>query len=103
MAHLSSGQPSATGTKTAAWLLDHGANINQKATFGGLTHGQGITALHMAAQYGHLPMVQLLVERGADLSLKEDLYHSTATGAAGDSGETAVRDYLRNREAASAS
>ena len=90
-------------TETAAWLLDHGANINQKATFGGLTHGQGITALHLAAQYGNLPMVQLLVERGADLSLKEDLYHSTATGAAGYFGQTAVQDYLRNREAPSAS
>lgn len=29
--------------ETVAWLLDHGADINQKATFGGLTHGQGIT------------------------------------------------------------
>ncbi len=39
-------------TETVAWLLDRGANINQKGTFGGLTHGQGVTALHMAAQNG---------------------------------------------------
>ena len=64
--------------ETVAWLLDHGADINQKATFGGATHGQGITALHMAAQYGCMPVVKLLVDRGADLVLKDDLYHSTA-------------------------
>ncbi len=80
---------------TAAWLLDHGADIDQKATFGGLTHGQGITALHLAAQYGHMPMVRFLVERGADLSVKEDLYQATAEGAANFFGQPEVRDYLR--------
>ena len=49
--------------ETAAWLIDHGATVNHKATFGGLTHGQGITALHMASQNGHLSMVQLLIEQ----------------------------------------
>ena len=81
--------------ETVAWLLDHGANINQKATFGGATHGQGITALHMAAQCGYMPVVKLLVERGADLMLKDDLYHSTALGAAEHFGQDAVRDHLR--------
>jgi ankyrin repeat protein len=64
--------------EAAAWLIDHGADVNQKATFGGSTHGQGITALHMAAQYGQMVVVKLLVERGADRSIKDDLYHSTA-------------------------
>ena len=81
-------------TATVAWLLDHGANIDQKATFGGLTHGQGVTALHLAAQNGHLPVVKLLVQRGADLTVKDDLYHSTAVGAAEYFGQNAVRDYL---------
>jgi ankyrin repeat protein len=81
--------------ETVAWLLDHGANINQKATFGGATHGQGVTALHMAAQYGCMPVVKLLVERGADLTPKDDLYHSTPIGAAEHFGQDAVRDYLR--------
>jgi ankyrin repeat protein len=83
-------------TETVAWLLDHGANINQKATFGGLTHGQGITALHMAAQYGHMPVVKLLVTRGADRSIKDDLYQSTAQGGADYFGQNEVRDYLRS-------
>lgn len=82
-------------SEAASWLLDHGADINQKATFGGLTHGQGITALHLAAQYGHTAMVRLLIERGADRSIKEDLYQSTAEGAANHFGQQEVGDYLK--------
>ncbi len=82
--------------ETAAWLIDRGAAVNRQATFGGLTHGQGVTALHMAAQNGHLSMVKLLVARGADPSIKEDLYHSDAEGAANFFGQTAVRDYLHS-------
>ena len=81
--------------ETVAWLLDHGANIDQKATFGGPSHGQGITALHMAAQYGHLRAVKLLVDRGADRSTKDDLYQATAEGSANYFGQNEVRDYLQ--------
>jgi len=83
-------------TEAAAWLLDHGADVNQKATFGGLTHGQGVTALHMAAQSGHLPMAKLLIERGADRSIKDDLYHATAAGGAEYFGQVEVSDYLHS-------
>lgn len=82
--------------ETAAWLIDHGAAVNRKATFGGLTHGQGVTALHMASQYGHLAMVQLLIQRGADPKIQDDLYRGDAEGAANHFGQTAVRDYLRS-------
>lgn len=83
-------------TEAAAWLLDHGADVNQKATFGGLTHGQGITALHLAAQSGHLAMVKLLLERGADRFVKDDLYGATPEMSADYFGQAAVRDYLRS-------
>jgi ankyrin repeat protein len=79
-------------------LLNHGANVNQKSTFGGLTHGQGITALHIAAQYGHMPMVKFLVERGADRFVQDDLYHATPEGGATYFGQAEVRDYLRSLE-----
>jgi ankyrin repeat protein len=82
--------------ETAEWLIEHGAKVNRKATFGGLKHGQGITALHMASQHGHLAMVQLLVRRGADPKLKDDLYHADAAGSADYFGHIAVRDYLRS-------
>jgi ankyrin repeat protein len=86
-------------SETVAWLLDHGANINQKGTFGGLMHGQGVTALHMASQNGHLPVVKLLVERGADRSIQDDLYHATAESGAAHFGQNEVRDYLRSSSA----
>jgi ankyrin repeat protein len=83
-------------TETAEWLMDHGAAVNLKATFGGATHGQGITALHMASQCGHLEMVKLLLRKGADLKIKDDLYGGDAEGAANFFGQIAVRDYLRS-------
>lgn len=82
--------------QTAEWLIDHGATANRKATFGGLTHGQGVTALHMASQCGHLPMVRFLIQKGADPNIKDDLYHGDAEGAANYFGQIAVRDYLRS-------
>lgn len=82
--------------ETVEWLVDHGATIDRKGTFGGPTHGQGVTALHMASQRGHLSMVQTLIERGADPKIKDDLYHGDAAGAANYFGQIAVRDYLRS-------
>jgi ankyrin repeat protein len=82
--------------ETAEWLIDHGARINHKATFGGLTHGQGVTALHMASQNGHLEMVQLLIRRGADPKIKDDLYHSDAAAWANHFSQVVVCEYLRS-------
>jgi hypothetical protein len=45
-----------------------------------------------------MPMVTLLVERGADRSVKEDLYHATPEGGAQYFGQVEVRDYLRSHE-----
>ncbi len=82
--------------ETAMWLIDHGAIVDQKATFGGPNHGHGVTALHMASQNGHVSMVQLLIERGADPSITDDLHHGNAEGHANFFGQIAVRDYLRS-------
>ena len=80
--------------ETAEWLIEHGASVNRKATFGGPTHGQGVTALHMAAANGHLQMVQMLVRRGADREMTDDLHGGNAVGWASHSGQVEVRDYL---------
>lgn len=82
--------------ETAMWLIDHGAIVDHKGTFGGPDHGQGVTALHMASQSGHISMVQLLIARGADPSITDDLHHGNAQGHANFFGQIAVRDYLRS-------
>lgn len=71
----------ATGRLNAArWLLDNGAEINLRATFGGPSHGAGVTALHLAAQSNRVAIVELLLARGADPAIEDALYHSTALG-----------------------
>jgi ankyrin repeat protein len=77
------------------WLLDHGADVNHRATFGGPTHGQGVTALHLAAQNGNRTVAELLVAHGADPTLEDDLYHSTPIGWADHFGKSAVARFLR--------
>ena len=84
----------------ARWLIEHAADVNQRATFGGPSHGQGVTALHIAAQSGQLEMVKFLLERAADPTIKDELYHGTALGWAEHGGATGVVAYLNaSREA----
>ena len=68
------------------WLLDHGADINQRATFGGLSHGNGVTALHLAAQSNHVEAVRVLLARGADVTITDLNYNSTPRGWAEHEG-----------------
>ena len=66
---------------------------------------KGVTALHLAAQPGHMAMVTLLVERGADVFAEDGLHHATPRAWAEHSKQTAVRHYrlsdsYRNNRAA---
>lgn len=76
------------------WLLDHGAAVNQRATFGGPGHGQGVTALHLAAQTDKREMVELLLARGADPTVQDALYHSTPAGWAREFKATSALEVL---------
>jgi ankyrin repeat protein len=82
-------------TATIQRLVALGADPNQRATFGGPDHGQGTTALHLAAQNGQLDAIRTLLDLGADPILKDELYDSTPAGWAEHGGETAARDLLR--------
>jgi ankyrin repeat protein len=73
-------------TDAVAWLLDHGADVNQAATFGGPGHGDGVTALHLAAQNGKLRVIDLLLARGADRTIRDRLYHGIPFNWAQHSG-----------------
>jgi ankyrin repeat protein len=64
----------------ARWLLDHGADIDQRGTFGGPGHGAGVTALHLAAQNDNPEMIRFLLSRGADRTIRDDLYSATPAG-----------------------
>lgn len=72
------------------WLIDHGAGVNRRSTFGGPRHGEGATALHLAAQNGDASMVRLLLDRGADPSIEDGVYHSSPLGWAQHSGHDEV-------------
>jgi ankyrin repeat protein len=50
----------------------------------------------MASQNGHLSMVKLLIERGADPSIKDDLHGADAARHANFFGQPSVRDYLNS-------
>jgi ankyrin repeat protein len=63
-----------------ARLLELGADPNTLGTFGGPDHGQGVTALHLAAQAGRTESVRALLAAGADLSLRDELHGGTASG-----------------------
>jgi ankyrin repeat protein len=63
-------------------LIELGADPNLQSGFGGLTHGQGVTALHIAAQYGHREAISALLRAGASTTLKDELYNSTPAGGA---------------------
>ena len=71
---------------SARWLIEQGADPNLKHNFGGSEHGQGATAMHLAAQYGSLKCLRLLLEEGTDPEIKDDLYNSTALGWAKHEG-----------------
>lgn len=84
-------------TETVEWLLEHGADVNRRATFGGPTHGEGVTALHLAAGHGDLAMIELLVARRADPTIEDSLHHSAPAGWAEHAGHEEAHRYLEER------
>jgi len=81
--------------ETVGWLTDHGAGVNRRSTFGGPEHGEGVTALHLAAQCGHAGIVRLLLDRGADPNIVDGVYGSTALGWAQHFARHEVAGILR--------
>jgi ankyrin repeat protein len=80
----------------AQWLLEHGAKIS-RATFGGPSHGQGVTPLHLAAENDFAEMAQLLLDHGVDVTIEEDNYHGTAKGWAEHFGSKRVMEILAKK------
>jgi ankyrin repeat protein len=75
-------------------LVELGADPNQRGTFGGAGHGQGVTAIQLAAQAGARAAVVALLELGADPLLLDDLHGGTALGWARSGGHADLADVL---------
>jgi ankyrin repeat protein len=75
-------------------LLDAGEDPNRFNPEGCHAHA---TPLHHAALGGHLDVVQVLVERGARLDIRDTIFGATPLGWAEHGGRTAVAEYLRQR------
>ena len=77
--------------RAAAWLLDHGADPDRRHDFGGAEHGKNAVAMHLAAQFGSLKCLELLLHRGADPSIKDAAFEGTPLGWARHAGaETSI-------------
>jgi ankyrin repeat protein len=79
-------------------LVELGADPNTRSTFGGPTHGRGLTALHLAAQDGKLDAVAALLELGADPSVEDALYRGSPAGWAEHFGHPETAALIRERE-----
>jgi ankyrin repeat protein len=86
----------ATNGRTAAIraLVALGADPNQRGTFGGPSHGQGVPAIHLAAQSGQRDAVVALLNAGADPLIRDDLHGGNALGWARVGGHEDLADVL---------
>lgn len=75
-------------------LVELGADPNQRGTFGGPSHGEGVTAIHLAAQAGRRDAVVALLDLGADPLIRDELHGGNALGWARTGGHTDLADVL---------
>src|SRR5205823_2314742 len=80
-------------------LVELGADPNQRGTFGGPTHGEGVTAINLAAQSGERETVYVLLELGAGEALLERMGSGSDDGLPIQARDRATRAALDAREA----
>jgi ankyrin repeat protein len=75
-------------------LIELDADPNHRGTFGGPSHGDGVTAIHLAAQSGQREAVVALLELGADPLILDNLHGGNALGWARVGGHEELADVL---------
>jgi ankyrin repeat protein len=78
-------------------LLELGAGVNVLSTFGGPGHGLGTTALHHAAEGGHLDVIEVLLAAGADPTIEDALYGGTPASWAAHNDRTEAGELISSR------
>jgi ankyrin repeat protein len=85
------------GVATIRKLVELGADPNQRGTFGGPDHGEGVTALHLAAQGGRREAVEVLLELGADATVRDAAHGGDPAGWARFGGHPEIAALLEQR------
>ena len=80
-------------------LVELGAAVDGSSTFGGPSHGEGVTPLHLAAQSGKRTAVEALLKLGADPTVRDDLHGGDPAGWAEFSCHHELAALLRGRGA----
>ena len=75
-------------------LVQLGADPDRRGTFGGPSHGDGVTAIHLAAQSGQREAVEVLLELGADPLIRDNLHGGNALGWARSNDHDELADIL---------
>ena len=79
------------GDATAVrWLLAHGADPNARWSH----WGANLTGLHLAAMIGNEPIVRMLLDAGADPTIRDAAHDGDAAGWATHHGHTALATLL---------
>jgi len=90
--HLLVAQREVDGVK---WLIARGVDVNAKRVLWDCNH----TALHVTAESGAIALTRILLDAGADPSIRDDKYQSTVLSWAEFCGQPEVVALLRQRGA----
>lgn len=82
-------------TPTIRALVALGADPDARTTFGGPDHGEGATALHLAAGDGQEAAVEALLELGASRTVRDRLHRGRPADWAAHRGHEALATRLR--------
>ena len=78
-------------------LLALGAAPNGRGSYGGESHGRGVTPLHLAGASGNADAVRVLLDAGADPSAVDGHGYGTPAGWAAHGGHAEVAELIRDR------